>query len=89
LRACCRHLVEELANRPAQGILIKIARARDVEARGAQGLGDEPGIVAAVGSRPALYSLLPITSAKRRSGACGVDWRGEQRRQHGQQGRYP
>ena len=53
-RAGGLRLLDEIAQRAAQRILIEIARAGDVEARGLERLRDQPGVVGGSGKRAAL-----------------------------------
>ena len=93
LRARRRHLVEKLADRPAQRVLVEVARARDVEARGTQALGDQAGIVG--GGRLLAGLVLAVADDEREAPfrRLRIDRRrhhgGEHGRQHGQHGRYP
>ena len=73
-RAGGLRLVDEVAERAAQRILIEIARAGDVEAGGLERLRDQPGIIGGRGERTALIGGVADDKRDARFGACTA-WR--------------
>src|SRR5262249_45947628 len=87
LRTRRRYFVEELTNRPAQRVLVKVARTNDVETGCPQRLGDEPGIVGRRRQPAGLVFAVTDYECEAPLRRLRVDWRHKQWRQHGQQGR--
>ena len=62
-------LVEKIAQRAAQAVLVEVARADDVEARRLQRLGDEAGVVG--GGREGMIGIGGIRRRRARSAGSG------------------